>query len=253
MHEVIRSSVTPAAALASGLEVDADALPASLKAALRAGTVVLPPALGLRHVKGDTYSGDGVVSCWNAYVAITRMHGHGRFPDPRIGASVNNPPDLVSSKLDALRAYRFSLEAPPPGRWPPPQRRGHARTCRLQHRRPVRILSPGRRTHRRHRQQAALADRIRSGSGPCVAQRDREVSHHAAARIVASAAAPWPVLPRRERRHAGGGRRSLHRSLQPGPDPTPAARPGAVPQDAVIAGAGGGGLRGAVVASSPLR
>lgn len=76
--------------------------------------VILPPAFGLRHVRRELYTGDDVVSYWNAYVAITQMHGHGTFVDPRIGVSVINPPDLVSSKLDALRAYQFSLEAPDP-------------------------------------------------------------------------------------------------------------------------------------------
>ena len=76
--------------------------------------VVLPPAFGLRHVALETYTGDGPVSYWNAYVAITQMHGHGTFSDPRIGVSVSNPPDLVSSTLDALRAYQLSLEAPRP-------------------------------------------------------------------------------------------------------------------------------------------
>jgi cytochrome c553 len=75
--------------------------------------VVIPPAFGLRDVKREIYTGDGPVSYWNAYVAITQMHGHGHFSDPRIGVDVNNtPPDLVSSKLDALRAYQFSLETP---------------------------------------------------------------------------------------------------------------------------------------------
>ncbi len=76
--------------------------------------VVLPPAFGLRHVKKEVYTGDGPVSYWNAYVAITQMHGHGRFVDPRIGVSINNPPDLVSSKLEPLRAYQLSIEAPEP-------------------------------------------------------------------------------------------------------------------------------------------
>ena len=77
--------------------------------------VVLPPAFGLRHVALETYTGDGPVSYWNAYVAITQMHGHGKFNDPRIGVSVNNtPPDLVSSKLAALSAYQLSLDAPRP-------------------------------------------------------------------------------------------------------------------------------------------
>jgi mono/diheme cytochrome c family protein len=75
--------------------------------------VVIPPAFGLRDVKAEIYTGDGPVSYWNAYVAITQMHGHGHFSDPRIGVDVNNtPPDLVSSKLAALRAYQFSLETP---------------------------------------------------------------------------------------------------------------------------------------------
>jgi mono/diheme cytochrome c family protein len=76
--------------------------------------VVLPPAFGLRDVSLETYTGDGPVSYWNAYVAITQMHGHGHFVDARIGVDVNNPPDLVSSKLAPLRAYQLSLEAPQP-------------------------------------------------------------------------------------------------------------------------------------------
>ena len=76
--------------------------------------VVIPPAFGLRDVKREIYTGDGPVSYWNNYVAVTQMHGHGQFVDPRIGVSVSNPPDLVSSKLQALRAYQFSLETPAP-------------------------------------------------------------------------------------------------------------------------------------------
>lgn len=76
--------------------------------------VVLPPAFGLRNVAREIYTGDGPVTYWNAYVAITQMHGHGQFEDGRIGVSVNNPPDLVSGKLTDLRAYQFSLRAPRP-------------------------------------------------------------------------------------------------------------------------------------------
>jgi hypothetical protein len=76
--------------------------------------VVIPPAFGLRRVDREIYTGDGPISYWNAYVAITQMHGHGFFSDPDIGVNVSNPPDLVSSKLDALRAYQFSLETPDP-------------------------------------------------------------------------------------------------------------------------------------------
>lgn len=76
--------------------------------------VVIPPAFGLRHVKREIYTGDDTISYWNAYVAITQMHGHGRFVDPRIGVAVNNPPELVAPKLKPLRVYQFSLETPDP-------------------------------------------------------------------------------------------------------------------------------------------
>jgi mono/diheme cytochrome c family protein len=76
--------------------------------------VVIPPAFGLRHVKSEIYTGDGPVSYWNAYVAITQMHGHGHFVDARIGVDKNNPPDLVSAKLEPLRVYQLSLENPAP-------------------------------------------------------------------------------------------------------------------------------------------
>jgi hypothetical protein len=74
--------------------------------------VVLPPAFGLRHVRKETYTGDDVVSYWNAYVGITQMHGHGFFSDPRINVNVSNPPDKISAKLPALLAYQLSLDAP---------------------------------------------------------------------------------------------------------------------------------------------
>ena len=73
---------------------------------------VIPPAFGLRHVAREIYTGDDTISYWNDYVAITQMHGHGQFVDPRIGVSVNNPPELVAPKLAALRTYQFSLESP---------------------------------------------------------------------------------------------------------------------------------------------
>jgi hypothetical protein len=221
MHEVIRTSVSPATALSVGLKVDADALPADVKTALQAGQidlddpattvtllelgavvgvigevdasgnltrvgvtcalchstvdnsfdegigsrldgwpnrdlnvgaiialspaltagqkavynswgpgmydprfnfdgrnqpVVIPPAFGLRFVEREIYTGDDTVSYWNAYVAITQMHGHGEFVDPRIDVAVDNtPPDRVTTEiLAALRAYQFSLENPTP-------------------------------------------------------------------------------------------------------------------------------------------
>jgi cytochrome c5 len=75
--------------------------------------VVLPPAYGLAGVAAETYTGDGPISYWNAYVAITQMGGHGDFSDPRIGVTVDQPdPDLVTPKLPALRDYQLSLATP---------------------------------------------------------------------------------------------------------------------------------------------
>src|SRR5688500_11716543 len=221
MHEVIQQAVTPAIALSVGLKVDADALPAEVKAALAAGQVdlkrtattlallklnavlgeqgevqtlggrdtlvrvgitcalchstvddsfapgigrrqdgwanttlnpgaivalspaltegqkavyrswgaglydprfnldgqstplVLPPAYGLLGVDKETFTAEGPVSYWNAYVAVTQMHGQGNFSDPRLGVNIVQEPDLVTPKLPALRAYQHSIGVPP--------------------------------------------------------------------------------------------------------------------------------------------
>ena len=76
--------------------------------------LVLPPAYGLASVKNETYTAEGPISYWNAYVAVTQMHGHGNFADSRLGIDIKQSPDMVTSKLAALRAYQHSLAAPPP-------------------------------------------------------------------------------------------------------------------------------------------
>ena len=76
--------------------------------------VVIPPAYGLDGVALETFTGDGPVSYWNAYVAITQMHGHGDFSDSRIGVSVDWDEDLVTPLLEPLLQYQLSLAAPPP-------------------------------------------------------------------------------------------------------------------------------------------
>jgi mono/diheme cytochrome c family protein len=76
--------------------------------------VVLPPAYGLADVELETYTGDGPVSYWNAYVAVTQMGAHGTFIDDELGIRIEHTPDLVTPKLPALRDYQFSLEAPQP-------------------------------------------------------------------------------------------------------------------------------------------
>jgi mono/diheme cytochrome c family protein len=76
--------------------------------------LVLPPAYGLLGVDKETFTAEGPVSYWNAYVAVTQMHGRGSFSDPRLGVRIVQSPDLVTPKLAALRAYQLSLETPPP-------------------------------------------------------------------------------------------------------------------------------------------
>ena len=41
--------------------------------------VVIPPAYGLQGVALETVTGDGPISYWNNYVAVTQMGGHGSF------------------------------------------------------------------------------------------------------------------------------------------------------------------------------
>lgn len=76
--------------------------------------LVLPPAYGLAHVRNETYTAEGPISYWNAYVAVTQMHGQGNFSDPRLGINIRQTPDLVTAKLPALRAYQHSIAAPAP-------------------------------------------------------------------------------------------------------------------------------------------
>ncbi|MBD5804781.1 Cytochrome c [Azoarcus sp. Aa7] len=78
------------------------------------GPLVIPPAYGLAGVPFETFSGDGPISYWNNYVAVTQMGGHGNFSDPRLGISIEQTPDLVTPKLPQLLAYQLSLPAPRP-------------------------------------------------------------------------------------------------------------------------------------------
>jgi hypothetical protein len=75
---------------------------------------VIPPAYGLRGVELETFTGEGPVSYWNAYVAVTQMHGKGTFVDPRLNIAIHNDPDRVTPALAALREYQLSLPAPAP-------------------------------------------------------------------------------------------------------------------------------------------
>jgi len=76
--------------------------------------IVLPPIYGLKGVGFETFSADGPISYWNAYVGIGQMGGQGTFRDPRIGLFITQTPDLVTPKLPALLDYQLSLRTPEP-------------------------------------------------------------------------------------------------------------------------------------------
>jgi hypothetical protein len=93
----------------------------------KSGATLLPAAFGLAGINLHTYTGWGSVTHWNAYVAVTQMHGKGTFFDPRLNDpakfpvaqrthfyDVRNSPDLVTSKLGALQQYQLSIPAPTP-------------------------------------------------------------------------------------------------------------------------------------------
>ena len=88
---------------------------------------LIPAAFGLKGVDLVTYTGWGDISYWNSFVANLEMHGLGKFKDPRLNDpikypiavenhfyDVSNDPDLITSKLPALRAYQHSIKAPKP-------------------------------------------------------------------------------------------------------------------------------------------
>ncbi len=95
----------------------------------KSGATLLPAAFGLAGINLHTYTGWGSVTHWNAYVAVTQMHGKGTFSDPRLNNAAKFPvaqrtklydvranPDLVTPKLAALHAYQMAIPAPTPPR-----------------------------------------------------------------------------------------------------------------------------------------
>lgn len=88
---------------------------------------LIPAAFGLKDIELTTYTGWGPISYWNAFVGNLEMHGKGNFSDPRLNDPVKYPiaveqgfyhvtnnPDLITSKLPALREYQHSIDAPKP-------------------------------------------------------------------------------------------------------------------------------------------
>ncbi len=92
----------------------------------QAGTLI-PPAFGLAGVNLHTWTGFGSVPYWNAYVAVTEMHGSGAFFDARLANKGQYPvsaktgsnnmtargeADKVTLKLAALHIYQLAIPAP---------------------------------------------------------------------------------------------------------------------------------------------
>jgi hypothetical protein len=103
------------------LNVDGQAMRPDGKSA----ATLIPPAFGLAGVSNHTWSGSrGSIPYWNAYVAVTQMHGSGTFVDPRVNTekiaaktglgNTRQKPDEVTGKLAALNYYQLSLPAPTP-------------------------------------------------------------------------------------------------------------------------------------------
>lgn len=95
----------------------------------KSAATLIPPAFGLAGVNLHTYTGWGSVPYWNAFVAITQMHGKGNFFDPRLDDATQFPvaakhrlghikvdedEDRVTSKLPGLQVYQLALAAPKP-------------------------------------------------------------------------------------------------------------------------------------------
>jgi len=93
----------------------------------KSAATLIPAAFGLAGQNLHTYTGWGSVPYWNAYVAITQMHGQGVFFDPRLddakkfplaarqhAGHIHSPTDQVTSKLAALQYYQLSIPAPTP-------------------------------------------------------------------------------------------------------------------------------------------
>src|SRR5688572_11819612 len=86
---------------------------------------LIPPAFGLAGVNLATWTGFGSVPYWNAYVAVTQMHGSGTFIDLRFAnadqysiaaqsgsGNTRTTPDVVTGKLAALHFYQLAIPAP---------------------------------------------------------------------------------------------------------------------------------------------
>jgi hypothetical protein len=150
--------------------------------------VVIPPAFGLEGVGFETFNGDGPISYWNNYVAVTQMGGHGSFNDPRIGVSVVQTPDQVTPKLPALAEINGAFR----------RRRRRTEISLARRRNAARISLWARRIVRpaisRRCIQTSRVDRIRACRSSMIRLRFR----------------PTLPMPRAVPRRRGGRHRSVH-------------------------------------------
>ena len=126
----VGAGISPKTALALGLKVDVEALPANLIQALKHGKVNLDdPATTLALLKLNAVVDWGTITYWNAFVANLEMRGVGTFFDERLDnkdqfpiaaaagfghISTDPDHDLITKKLPALAYYQLSIPAPIP-------------------------------------------------------------------------------------------------------------------------------------------
>ena len=154
--------------------------------------IVIPSIYGLKGVGFETFTADGPISYWNAYVGVGQMGGHGNFIDPRIGLYITQTPDLVTSKLPALLKYQLTLRAPEPPRGSFDKEAAKRGKQLFRNEAGCATCHQGPNVHRcpeRTQQSRALPSRSGGsghGSGICGQDRDGKVSHHATTRAVAT-------------------------------------------------------------------
>ena len=171
--------------------------------------LVLPPAYGLANVENETYTAEGPISYWNAYVAVTQMHGHGSFTDPRLGVNIVQVPDEVTPKLAALRRLPAQPSRADSVYVRLRQRCGGTRKTRL--RNELRAMPCEREPDGQQRRGAACPFGDRHGSRVCGADLSEDVPDYAASGTMEACA----VLPRRQRGDARRCGRALHESSEP--------------------------------------
>jgi hypothetical protein len=159
--------------------------------------IVIPPIYGLRGVGFETFSADGPISYWNAYVGIGQMGGQGAFHDPRVPPSgIFITQGAGSGHPEAAGVARLSI-APAHAGTPERQLRSTGRESpqtAVPQRGRLRYLPPRTAVHRRLEwadADGAIPARSgggRHGGGICLADRHRQIPNDAVTRTLAASA-----------------------------------------------------------------